>query len=482
MEDTLPKGNQASAEPQRAGSSLAINLVRTWSKVPAFRLVCGLVIVISLVALAMYALLWVEPKIIPSIESLPSGWKGTALDQTGAIFRFARATNITGGLSLLIPLFCIGMGFYVWSVHHLKRLSLNHRFEITAEIMVFGRLTPGAAAALRSIQSNLTRCGLRSLPGGPLIGFLTATWLLPCYFLLKRSLPTLEGWASDGLIEVSAALLYLFVLLGLFKFAAHWRGLRSTLVELAAHPVGAALDRIPKDLSTSLGDLLSGREMSKKEQNAAAQVDRELEHALRAAHAGVRTELEMTQPTFDRLASLLQTPPRKDNSRAPTRDASEILIQVLEPVWTNERSLAPSTDAFKQAAENFLAVQAVVLVREVFAHLRNHLFIVLSGFLLLVAAISTYPFQPRRLLMLAAFTLTLPAIALLFNAFVQMDRDEVVSKIGRTTPGHITWDQAFFGRVLTYGIVPLAGLFAGQFPDSGRLVTVLTEIIRKALP
>jgi hypothetical protein len=66
--------------------------------------------------------------------------------------------------------------------------------------------------------------------------------------------------------------------------------------------------------------------------------------------------------------------------------------------------------------------------------------------------------------------------------FVRMERDEVLSNIRSSTPGQITWDRDFMVKLVVYGLIPVAGLFAAEFPDIGGTVLSWIQPFQKALP
>lgn len=59
-------------------------------------------------------------------------------------------------------------------------------------------------------------------------------------------------------------------------------------------------------------------------------------------------------------------------------------------------------------------------------------------------------------------------ICLSLMAFVQMSRNEVLSLLSGTTPGHVTWNRDFVLRVVIYAIVPFLAIVGAQFPQGVR--------------
>jgi len=95
-----------------------------------------------------------------------------------------------------------------------------------------------------------------------------------------------------------------------------------------------------------------------------------------------------------------------------------------------------------------------------------------AGLLLLLFAVSSYPFQPHDLLLLFNWTGILAFVGIAMWVFVQMNRDPLLSSLNGTTPGQIDWNKEFIIRIVVYGIVPILALLGAQFPQSvGQLVS-----------
>src|SRR5206468_10240051 len=85
-------------------------------------------------------------------------------------------------------------------------------------------------------------------------------------------------------------------------------------------------------------------------------------------------------------------------------------------------------------------------------------------------AITSYPVQPQRLLLIYGWFLFLGIIALTVGVFVMMERDAIMSRITKSNIGKLDWNWDFLSRLVIYGIVPLLALISVQFPDVGRAI------------
>ena len=87
--------------------------------------------------------------------------------------------------------------------------------------------------------------------------------------------------------------------------------------------------------------------------------------------------------------------------------------------------------------------------------------------LLLLLAITVYPFQPQRMLsIVVSAAIVLAALGLASWVFIQIDRDPVCcSRISRTTPNVASFDLSLATKLLPM-LVPIIGLILATFPDA----------------
>jgi hypothetical protein len=83
--------------------------------------------------------------------------------------------------------------------------------------------------------------------------------------------------------------------------------------------------------------------------------------------------------------------------------------------------------------------------------------------LLLIAASLVYPLQPQRFLELVLWGLLIGVVSTVIWVYIQMERNELLSRIARTTPNRVGFDRSFVTSILTY-LLPLISLVLAQFP------------------
>ncbi len=121
------------------------------------------------------------------------------------------------------------------------------------------------------------------------------------------------------------------------------------------------------------------------------------------------------------------------------------------------------TKAWLESAEDLLALELVNFVSECTIHLKNlAMFLAVAPFLLLLA-VSSYPFQPQRFLIMIIWGLLFAVAGGVLWAYVQMERNEVLSRIAKTPPDRVTLNWSFLTQTSAVTI-PLLGAFFSQFP------------------
>lgn len=182
----------------------------------------------------------------------------------------------------------------------------------------------------------------------------------------------------------------------------------------------------------------------------------------RIALAGSRTWtslLEATRGCFELLDPYWQA----NSVRASFGDAAP------DPAGkgtTSDDAFAGTDAAERQwlrAAEELIALVVVARISQISVHLRNQAGYLAVAPLLLMLAVSVYPFQPQRFLEVCLWGLIVTVTGCVVWVYVGMERDELLSRVSKTTPDTIQFDHQFLGSVLTF-IVPLLGFVLAQFP------------------
>jgi hypothetical protein len=172
---------------------------------------------------------------------------------------------------------------------------------------------------------------------------------------------------------------------------------------------------------------------------------------------------------------------------------AEILLSgILIPYWKNERTglvegkemgetgpREAAAPAIILAAEEYIAIRYVSMIRAVLANLRCVIAFVSISFALAVLAWNSYPFQPRQKLDWFFTALLLLLGASVVWVFAQMHRNPILSRITDTKENELGFD--FYLRVASFGALPMLTWLASQFPDIAATVYRFIAPVEPAL-
>ena len=470
----------------RPGNSFL--LVRVRSALEAVSGVTLIVLVLAVVSLTVYY-----------------AWPPELL---AALLRFERLTNPISGLSILVPLLLLSFACAALAFCHLRRLTLDEWGGFEAALI--GRRTSdlsGAEAAERHILRTI-----RQIWASPALSAgLTLLFGFLVVWLLSRLLPAPEGEPYPTLFRLVFFFACLETLFTALRYLLLWRRLRTFLRVLSIHPMADAFDRVPRRLAGAVGPRAFGRFISLPDFAQILHLWRLLKSGFEAARPGLEKSLgvkdreaavvlaalaKIDTLRFDfsgRLrrygGRLLQTWKARVQTAESVARMARILQPVVEPYWltkplpqdpapagkegaapaaessSDRRAIDPAALSWLRKSEELLASHLVIWVAYVFLHLRNLLSTYVLSVLLLFLSITAYPFQPARFLVFFLFGFVVLLAAITVGTFIQMDRDEILSRVARTPAGKVSWDFAFIVRLFLYGIVPILSVVGASIPE-----------------
>jgi len=171
----------------------------------------------------------------------------------------------------------------------------------------------------------------------------------------------------------------------------------------------------------------------------------------------------LNKPTPDDRPIGDQSGPHWDRATAEGRTPAAVMA-LREPAVVQARRPGPTAQPeevyrWLRDAEDFTAL---VLARQL-AWLRRYCssietFLVV-GLLTLTLAVTSYPFQPRGQMLTILGMLASVTAATVVVIAVQISRDDVTSRINKTTPNRFNFDRQFVTTLVTV-VMPLVGLLA----------------------
>ena len=416
---------------------------------------------------------------------------------------YGRVLDFASTVTPALP-FLLGFAVVIfWVITNIQRAFL---LEIHAEARPPGESRLTSLEGIRPIQSSMER--LLDDPATRVIALLGPFLLLvPFYRVLAwREYHTIDGARWSLLFEVMLLVCYFVIMYSVTLFLLLCLGLRRLLKRLASHPVALGFQRLPDSVATtpwkmwsalpslavhsaSVSQLRALANLARGEGPDATQgrlsvladlADQQMAKALRNDAIGLTATLPFRRALRRIMGSAMVTvlaalevewskwPRSAGPVEVPEKKAEE--QQTLNtPAWIRTRT--PSgPEIWIRTAEEFVALRMSVFIRHVFLQMRNLLSFAFVGFLLALMAINSYPFEPKRLVMALVWFVALVTIPTVAWVFVKMDRDPILSFIGKTKPGRVTLSVELVTSMLIYVVVPLVTLFATQFPGVGDIV------------
>jgi hypothetical protein len=440
--------------------------------------------------------------------------------QDERLFFFDRATNLANGVTPVVPVLLLGLGFYLWSYIHLRRLYLLDQHALDQPFPPLGSFShlnsrhDEVAKDLRRPREALT--GISAWVACVALCFLFCR--LASYFV-----PSVEGVVTESLLLVALAVLSLLIVYGLLHLRKVWRSLRKLLQAIASLQLDRAFKRLPESVTALFGPYLSSQRGGSPE---CLERQREMQRALGENYVEVGARLkdvlgltlqekkDVLGPTPQEkadleaaLSQLAATTPAGPSLTDTARACSVLLERFrkcppLAEKWLGQEGLeahAPEspggriekkisteppaggpvttvTESFMPAdddgplrkwlarVQDFVALETVAYLSQFFVHLRNLFWFLGLAPLLMLFAVSSYTFQPQRIwLLLATFLVGLVAV-IVIRTFFQIERDEVVSRVLKTTPDRLNFHWPFISHVLLFAS-PLVGILIAMSAD-----------------
>lgn len=129
-------------------------------------------------------------------------------------------------------------------------------------------------------------------------------------------------------------------------------------------------------------------------------------------------------------------------------------------------------------AEELIAIHVAQYINYVFLHLWNLLTCAMLALLLLLFANGAYPLQPQQLLNAFLFAIAVTVVGWTLRVLVQINRNDLLSRIQKTEPNKTTFDRPLVAQFLLYGVVPLLTLLATLFPNMAGVFSWVADILR----
>jgi hypothetical protein len=459
---------------------------------------------------------------LESVSESDSASHVTSLGIDATHLAIDRILQSMSGVSPALPVLFLAAGLCAWGYFGLRRVGEQAQFpDSTPFPPAEGLASTGLGALAESVRANRTARLLTREHGAGL--FVTSG--LAIYFIIKLR-PTLEGGSFDWLFLTGFVVLLLLVVANAGRTVAAWLELRRLLRRLAGHPMADAYDRVgagatravevelgarvphPDELegAVRMGELLARDPPPFAKAKAVEVFQQRLRDEVELARRAYTQEIDTgavdvrigTQAALFRLARLIFGMLERLWAGDAAPDSPKSIEHVVDDVIPAEaqtegpyrhvhtlalyrRLAAPTAQIWQRLAEDLVASQVVTLVKLGLGRIRSMMTFGVIGALLLVCAVSAYPFQPARFATLFAWTTALSVMGAVLWVVIGLERDEILSRIAQTRPGHIEMNTSLLARLALYGGVPVVALVATNFPQVGAVVFSWIEPLMRAL-
>ncbi len=407
-----------------------------------------------------------------------------------------RSVSVMTGHSILPPLLLLAVGFLAYGFFGLKRHYVGRRFNVRCpypgnqffkdsprvgrSCVEIRTLTRGLHFKLTSLFEYVRRRRMTTLLTGLGLGVV-------CLIVILKNNPMYEDRGWHWLFLGGFTLLLGLVLLTLFRFVDGWKDLKRTLDTIALIPMVAAFDRLPRKAATLFGGYLMAANPRSAHAVIPIHVFNQLPQGVRAPEMpnvsppgrGYDTEtLNWLSLQSRHLMSILAP-------HWPTHSVTDAFGKEVHPDKGEDAQRADGAEptacatlTWIRPAEDLIAIQAIVFVSQFFIQLRNLAWAMVSGALLLMLAVTLYPFQPEQLLLYGLLGLLAAVATSIVWVMYELNKNEIYSRITRSTPNRFDLNLDFALRVAQF-IGPMVLIVGAQLSGGLRaLFAPLLELLR----
>ena len=428
-------------------------------------------------------------------------WKHlTALGPVRSLAFYTRVFDLSSTVSPVLPFLFLVVVLCLWAACNLQRAYLLEVQGTAPEIPGDPELKSlaGFDAPQRRMRRMLRHPVARSLTiAAPIVAF------IPFHNVLRSGLDTIDGQRWGFVLLLLFVSAYATIVYAVVLFLALWIELRRLLRRMAWHPAAEAFRRLPEELATTPWRMW--RSLPNLAGLQAAVTQLRLLVNLQERHgedprwkalklAADRADTLLNQCLRESGGSFVSSLSAQHALRRVLARAFELVLGELERVWSSwpgpaedlgelrsmvarepfldvaawvRRGIPAADEVWIRAAEEFVAIRMSSVIRGAFLQMKNLLTFSCLGFLFVLAAINSYPFEPAHPLMALVWVIAVVGIAAIAWALLGMNRDRVLSYIGKTKPGDVSISSDFIRTMAVYVVVPLLTLLATQFPGIG---------------
>jgi hypothetical protein len=426
-------------------------------------------------------------------------------NSTARLFLFLRTSDLGSKVSPLVPMLLTYGAAIALIFGALRRLALLESRQILTPFLNFGTASFSGFRGLEQRVRDLvgtgawswrTHCAI-ALPIG--LAYLLA---LPFRQLFRSHIDTAT---FKCLFTVVSLAVYIGIGFALVRMVTVWLAVRKLLRRIYTHPSRGGYDAYRQQLhflNEPAIDLLSKVPAMSQLEVALDQVRQLLitsDDPSTRASAEIEKRLDNERPWLGLLLPWVeQSINETEEAQAKgdwsesvrTKRQTEIWMAVLswsiahifEPLWRTtgasclSRPLAGTASKDSKPidtiGEVYVASRVVDFLRQVMPQLESLALSTTLAMLLMLFAVSSYPFPARDDLLWFSWIVVLATVGSMMWMFFSLNRDRVASMIAGTTPGQTDWNSTLVLQVATHALLPILVLLGAAFPTKlGTFVT-----------
>jgi len=433
-------------------------------------------------------------------------WLIPPADSIARLFLFLRTADLGSKVSPLVPMLLCYAAAIALILGALRRLALLESRQVLIPFLDFGTPSFSGFAVLEQSVRDLVASSAFSWRSFAIAAPVAiAYWLtFPEHQWLQRDLDTFgfEVWFFGVSFFV-----YIGITLAIVKMVRVWLSVRTLLRRIYTHPSRCGYGAYRQQLhflKEPAVDLLSRVPAMSQLEVALDQVRQLIvtsDETSTRASAEVGTRLGAMRPWLGLLLPWVEGSINEtERAQASGEWRQSILAKrrteiwmaalswsiayIFEPLWrTINASRLPQSPAGAASKESkpidtigeiYVASRVVDFLRQVMPQLETLAVTTTVAMLLMLFAVSSYPFPARDDLLWFSWFVVLATVGSMMWMFFSLNRDRVASMIAGTTPGQTDWNSTLVLQVATHALLPVLVLLGAAFPS--RLGTFVTWI------
>jgi hypothetical protein len=409
-------------------------------------------------------------------------WIRHAFDSSfeNAFFHW-RNLNLASGVAPVFPILFLLAVVYIGSWVYLRRLAFWEYGKVEMPSLPVDETFPSKFRK----NTDAIDCWMIKAPPHPWLGIFL---LILVSSILVVRLGTILDMLEVAWLRYFTASFFFFAFLLLwmnwFRFIGVWRELRTILRDLEHLPLRSAFNRLPRESSLpiwswSISDntfLPTCQAVDNlralKLELADNKVIRDDDYKALMQHI---RDLSKPDDTENHPQSARQKKELLQDARQAMTTIIETLIPYLGEYWQRGSGGSPAKKAKVKAAdrkyllaENLVALRFYSYIRYVVCELRNLMFFLVVGFLLLFFGLHTYAFRTGQSIDWTFLVLLVVWGGGVVWVLAQMEKDALLSRLEASTAGQL--GKGFYLNLLKYGFVPLLTVIGSQVPSISNLL------------